>query len=107
VRECATIGKKIAFRTAITNPYFEAVEQGNGKVADFDPECNRFENRMKTSGTAGCSAQLDTQVVNYIRKIYPRRFLAVDEERGVVFGFFMFNHPGNILGVNSRGEGRA
>jgi hypothetical protein len=91
---------------AITNQYFEAIEQGNGKVAPFDGECNRFENGMKTSGTAGCSDQLDTQVFNYIRKIYPRRFLVVDEERGLVFGFFMFNHPGNILWVNVPGEGK-
>jgi hypothetical protein len=91
---------------AITNRYFEAIEQGNGKVAPFDGECNRFENGMKTSGTAGCSDQLDTQVFNYIRKIYPRRFLVVDEERGLVFGFFMFNHPGNILWVNVPGEGK-
>ena len=91
---------------ATTNQYFEAIEQGNGKVAPFDPECNRFENGMKTSGTAGCSDQLDTQVFNYIRKIYPRRFLVVDEERGLVFGFFMFNHPGNILWVNVPGEGK-
>jgi hypothetical protein len=91
---------------AITNQYFEAIEQGNGKVAPFDPECSRFENGMKTSGTAGCSNQLDTQVFNYIRKIYPRRFLVVDVERGLVFGFFMFNHPGNILWVNVPGEGK-
>ena len=91
---------------ATTNQYFEAIEQGNGKVAPFDPECNRFENGMKTSGTAGCSNQLDTQVFNYIRKIYPRRFLVVDQERGLVFGFFMFNHPGNILWVNVPGEGK-
>jgi hypothetical protein len=91
---------------AITNQYFEAIEQGNGKVAPFDAACNRFENGMKTSGTAGCSNQLDTQVFNYIRKIYPRRFLVVDEERGLVFGFFMFNHPGNILWVNVPGEGK-
>ena len=91
---------------ATTNQYFEAIEQGNGKVAPFDRECNRFENGMKTSGTAGCSDQLDTQVFNYIRKIYPRRFLVVDEERGLVFGFFMFNHPGNILWVNVPGEGK-
>ena len=46
--------------TAIANQYFEAIEQGNGKVAPFDADCNRFENGMKTSGALGCSAQLDT-----------------------------------------------
>jgi hypothetical protein len=27
---------------AIANQYFEAIEQGNGKVAPFDADCNRF-----------------------------------------------------------------
>jgi hypothetical protein len=92
--------------TAITNQYFEAIEQGNGKVAPFDADCNRFENGMKTSGTLGCSAQLDTQVFNYISRIFPRRFLVVDPDRQVVFGFFMFNHRGDVLFVNTPGEGK-
>ncbi len=92
--------------TAIANQYFEAIEQGNGKVAPFDADCNRFENGMKTSGALGCSAQLDTQVFNYISRIFPRRFLVVDPDRQVVFGFFMFNHRGDVLWVNSPGEGK-
>ena len=92
--------------TAIANRYFEAIEQGNGQVAPFDADCNRFENGMQTSGALGCSAQLDTQVFNYISRIFPRRFLVVDSDRQVVFGFFMFNHRGDVLWVNSPGEGR-
>lgn len=92
--------------TAVTNQYFEAIEQGNGKVAPFSADCNRFENGMQTSGTLGCSAQLDTQVFNYISRIAPRRFVVVDSERQIVFGFFMFNHRGDVLFVNSPGEGR-
>lgn len=92
--------------TAIANQYFEAIEQGNGKVADFASDCNRFENGMKTSGALGCSAQLDTQVFNYISRIFPRRFLVVDPDRQVVFGFFMFNHRGDVLWVNVPGEGK-
>jgi hypothetical protein len=91
---------------AKANLYFEAIEQGNGDVAPFDPECNRFENGIKTTGTQGCSAQLDTHIFDYIQKIYPRRFLVVDEERQVVFGFFMFNHPGDITWVKVPGQGR-
>jgi hypothetical protein len=92
--------------TGIANQYFEAIEQGNGKVAPFDADCNRFENGMQTSGALGCSAQLDTQVFNYISRIFPRRFLVVDPDRQVVFGFFMFNHRGDVLWVNSPGEGK-
>jgi len=86
---------------ANTNLYFEAIEQGNGGVAPFHPDCNRFENGTKTSGALGCSAQLDTHVFDYIQKIYPRRFLVVDEERQNVFGFFMFNHPGDITWIKN------
>lgn len=92
--------------TAITNQYFEAIEQGNGQVAPFDADCNRFENGMKTSGALGCSAQLDTQVFNYISRIFPRRFLVIDQDRQVVFGFFMFNHRGDVLWVNTPGQGK-
>ena len=91
---------------ATTNLYFEAIEDGNGKVAPFAPNCERFENGMKTTPKEGCSDQLDTHVFDYIQKIYPRRFLVVDEERQVVFGFFMFNHPGDITWVNVPGQGR-
>jgi hypothetical protein len=69
---------------ATTNTYFEAIEQGNGAVAPFAAECNRFENGIRTSGAQGCSAQLDTHIFDYIQKIYPRRFMVVDEERQTV-----------------------
>ena len=85
---------------ARTNLYFEAIEQGNGKVAPFHPDCARFENGMKTSGTS-CSDQLDTRTFDYIQRIFPRRFLVVDEERQLVFGFFMFHHPGDITWVRN------
>jgi hypothetical protein len=35
----------------------------------------------------------------YIREIRPRRFLLVDEERGVVYTMVMFQHPGNVTGL--------
>jgi hypothetical protein len=90
---------------ALSNTYFEAIEQGNGAVAPFDADCNRFENGIRTSGQ-GCSAQLDTRIFDYIQSIRPRRFTVVDEERQVVFGNFMFNHPGDITWINVPGQGR-
>lgn len=85
---------------ARTDLYFEAIEQGNGQVAPFHPDCARFENGMKTSGQ-GCSAQLDTGIFDYIQKIYPRRYTVIDEERQLVFGFFMFTHPGDITWIKN------
>jgi len=86
---------------ATANTYFEAIEQGNGGVAPFHKDCNRFENGTLTSGPQGCSAQLDTHIFDYIQKIYPRRFVVIDEERQLAFGFFMFNHPGDITWIKN------
>jgi hypothetical protein len=86
---------------ATAKTYFEAIEQGNGGVAPFHKDCNRFENGTLTSGPQGCSAQLDTHIFDYIQKIYPRRFVVIDEERQLAFGFFMFNHPGDITWIKN------
>lgn len=88
-------------RVATANTYFEAIEQGNGGVAPFPKDCNRFENGTLTSGPQGCSAQLDTHIFDYIQKTYPRHFVVIDDERQLAFGFFMFNHPGDITWIKN------
>ena len=40
---------------------------------------------------------MNTKIWAYIKSVNPRRFLIVDEKMGIVFGFFMFNHPGTVL----------
>ncbi len=40
----------------------------------------------------------------YIREIRPRRFLLIDEERGVVYTMVMFQHPGNVTGLADVGQ---
>jgi len=103
------------------NNYFEAIEKGDGALGNFDKDCNRIENGVQTTNNPsrppsnpannwnpsalGCAEQLNTKVFNYIQRIYPRRFLVVDEERQLVFGSFMFQHPGNILSVEAPGHG--
>jgi hypothetical protein len=37
----------------------------------------------------------------YIREIRPRRFLLIDEERGIVYTMVMFHHPGNVTHLKS------
>ena len=37
----------------------------------------------------------------------PRRFLIVDEKMGIVFGFFMFNHPGTVLTAECQASGKS
>jgi hypothetical protein len=46
-----------------------------------------------TMGSMGCSTQLDTKVMSYIKKIEPRRVEIADTETGLVFGLSQFRQP--------------
>jgi hypothetical protein len=105
---------------AIANKYYDGIEQSKGNIVPFDPGCNRVQNGLRTTNNAdykpappmtwnllalGCKDQLDTGFFSFVRKIYPRRFLVVDEERGLVFGSFLFQIPGTVKSVNVPGHG--
>ena len=112
----------------ITDAYFEAAERAQGSLAPFAAHCVRHENGMQTTsnsppvpwpvplgskeadeamkyiGSLNCDAQLDTHVMDYIGRLWPRRYEVVDEQKGLVFAFPMFQHPGmrapvRIVGV--------
>ncbi len=117
----------------IADSYFEAIEHADGKLAPFADDCVRRENGGQTThnakpvpwpvplgskqadeamaylGTLSCSDQLDTHVMDFITRLWPRRHEIVDEEIGLVFSFPMFNHRGgsgtikiyNVPGVDS------
>jgi hypothetical protein len=117
----------------IADSYFEAIEHADGKLAPFADDCVRRENGGQTThnakpvpwpvplgskqaddamayiGTLSCSDQLDTHVMDFITRLWPRRHEIVDEENGLVFSFPMFNHRGgtgtikiyNVPGVDS------
>jgi len=93
----------------ISNLYFDAIEQSNGAVAPFDDNCNRLENGMRTAGpplpgsgapsgpggaTRRCADGMSSGVFQVITAIRPRRVLVVDEEKGLTFGVYMFQHKG-------------
>jgi hypothetical protein len=118
---------------AIADSYFEAIEHANGKLAPFSDDCVRRENGGQTThnatpvpwpvslgskqaddamayiGTLSCSDQLDTHVMDFITRLWPRRHEIVDVEKGLVFSFPMFQHRGvtgpmriyNVPGVDS------
>jgi hypothetical protein len=105
---------------AIANKYYDGIEQSKGSTVPFDPACNRIQNGLRTTNNAdykmpppmtwnplalGCKDQLDTGFFSFIRKVYPRRFLVVDEERGLVFGSFLFQIPGTVKSVDVPGHG--
>jgi hypothetical protein len=117
----------------IADSYFEAIEHANGKLAPFADDCVRRENGGQTThnakpvpwpvslgskqaddamayiGTLSCSDQLDTHVMDFITRLWPRRHEIVDEEKGLVFSFPMFHHRGgsgtikiyNVPGVDT------
>jgi len=105
---------------AIANKYSEGIEHGNGDLVPFDPDCNRIQNGIQTTNnpdlkldpnaswtpmSLGCKDQLNTKFFSFVRRIYPRRFMAIDEERGLVFGLFLFHIPGTVTSVDIPGHG--
>ena len=96
---------------AIANKYYEGIEHSKGDLVPFDPQCNRVQNGTRTTNnpelkldpkdswtplSLGCKDQLDTKFFSFVRKVDPRRFTVVDEERGLVFGTFLFHIPGTV-----------
>lgn len=102
----------------IADSYYDAIEHADGKLAPFADSCVRHENGVQTThnakpepwpvplgskqadaamayiGTLSCSDQLDTHVMDFITRIWPRRHEIVDEKLGLVFSFPMFQQPG-------------
>jgi hypothetical protein len=89
----------------ISNLYFDAIEQSSGAVAPFDDNCNRLENGIRTAGpplpgaqgrgaTQRCADGMNSGTFQVITAIKPRRVLIVDEDLGLTFGVYMFQHKG-------------
>ena len=107
--------------------YFEAIEHNDGSRAPFAQDCDRRENGSKTTnnhppvpwpvplgspeadrgmaliGSMGCADQLNTGVMAFITRLWPRRIDVVDEEKGLVFTFVLFNHRGGFRDLPIKG----
>jgi hypothetical protein len=96
---------------AIANSYFSATERGNGtKYVPFDKDCNRVEDGVQTTNSPtvdlsgnstgafcwGCAAQIKLGEFQPDTAIRDRRFLVVDEERGLVFASGFFDHDATL-----------
>lgn len=99
-----------------TNAYYDAMERGDPNLVRFDVSCNRIENgvQMTNNPTKGlridplvmnCADQIGSRVFANYQVVYPRRIPVIDEERQIVFGFFMYQQPGDLLEVESPGRG--
>ncbi len=97
----------------ITDLYFQTLEEGHKDFIPFTDDCLRVENGMITAGNPestgigamACRENLNQPIWAYITHVNPRRYLAIDEERGLVSGMFMFRHTGTESSyVNDAGE---
>jgi hypothetical protein len=105
-----------------TNLYFEGIVHLSGDMVPFDDKCNRILDGMQDTNNPsynegwghgsfnpaamGCRDNMNTKIWAYIKSVNPRRFVVVDEKMGIVFGFFMFNHPGTVKEADVPGVGK-
>jgi hypothetical protein len=91
--------------------YYDALDDNNGELAPFAPDCERHENGMITAsgqpstapaipgGAAtprvarDCRGQLNSNTFQYIDRIENRRVFAADPQTGLVMGLSHFRHP--------------
>lgn len=95
----------------VANAYFAGLENNDGKgYYPFTDDCNRIENGIATTnnpslGSAnsgfnamalGCKAQFESGYYAIVNRIHHRRFWLVDEERGVVWAYSIFDMNGTV-----------
>jgi hypothetical protein len=98
----------------IAKSYYDALDNNNGSLAPFAPDCERRENGFRTApsgGVAGvpsipgaptrppsligmqdCTSQINSGTFQYITVIDNRRVELADEQTGLALGFSHFHH---------------
>lgn len=109
---------------AVANRNFDGIVAADG--SHFAADCQRVENRMAMSGNPqldypiatlpgrdkprfaamGCQQQVESHLFDTLDSVDSRRFLVLDEERQLVFGFFMLNWYRDTLCNEVRDYGR-
>ena len=89
----------------ITNTYFSGIDEENsGAKVPFSPDCQRQENGAVLANNSaapqgsmqrlGCKAQFDTGFSTIVTDIRERRYMVLDEERGLSYAVVFFDHNG-------------
>jgi hypothetical protein len=110
------------------NMYFSGMQQNDGKGNyPFTDDCNRIENGMQTtnaplkegqtrpdpatssnySAAWSCKEQFQSGLLHFVTRIRDRRYVAVDQERGLVFSFAFFDHSAGKTRHFETPDGRA
>ena len=100
----------------IAKSYYDALDNNNGHLAPFAPDCERHENGFRTAPNGGPSlattipgggpprkpglmgmqdytSQIDSGAFQYITTIEDRRVEVADTVTGLAIGFSHFHHP--------------
>ena len=112
---------------SVANQYFAGLQRNDGKGDyPFTDDCNRVENGMFTTNVPtprgearpdpksaeryslqwGCREQFQSGLLHFVNRIRDRRFVAVDQERGIVFAFGFFDHSGGATRTFKTPDGR-
>lgn len=100
---------------AVANAYFEGVQGNDGKgYYPFTDDCKRRENGALTANAPPnpklppggfdafalpCKQQLESGYYAVATRIHSRRYPVVDEERGIVFAYAMFDMAGTVRSI--------
>ena len=97
----------------VANMYFSGMQLNDGKGQyPFADDCDRIENGNRSTNAPGrggaarpdpktatsysamwtCREQFESGLLHFVSRIRDRRFVAVDEERGLVVAFVFFDH---------------
>jgi hypothetical protein len=109
------------------NKYFTGMQQNDGRGDyPFADDCNRIENGAQStnaptpagqtrpdprtatgySGQWSCREQFESGLLHFVTRIRDRRFVVVDEERGIVFSFVFFDHSAGDTRTFETPDGR-
>jgi hypothetical protein len=109
------------------NKYFTGMQQNDGKGDyPFADDCDRLENGMRSTNAPtpqgqtrpdprtannyssqwSCLEQFESGLLHFVNRIRDRRFVAVDQERGLVFAFVFFDHSGGDTRTFTTPDGR-
>ncbi len=91
----------------LANGYFDTLQLNDGTLhTEFADDCNRREDGMQSTNNVqsvldpiskfGCADQFRLGQYRYDDRLRDRRFLAVDEERGIVLAGGFIDHEGRL-----------
>lgn len=111
----------------VANMYFSGMQLNDGKgTYPFADDCDRLENGNRTTNAPGkpgasrpdpktasnysatwtCREQFESGLLHFVSRIRDRRFVAVDEERGLVVAFAFFDHDAGASRTFQTPDGR-